>query len=456
MLDFIGFSFTTFKESFKVWELLETMSSRDEQNIDLHGDLRLGSAVARSTHANGLTSKFYTAEHHICDGAVKLIRTKQSGEVWQMRCWVHAEKKYLKKSLRTKDLDTAKEKARQIYYATMGKIDAGQRIFTITMGDLVEKYIEYQQDRVDGGFITAGRLVTIKTQLKHLIAFVGEDRKLDTITRERYKDYYHFRRKNHPKVRDVTLVNERATIGHLYKFAHERAFINQDRLPVWSEIKRINVDSRTSFNPDDYRTLHSYLTQYTKKITDERELYYRQLVRDFILILSNTGLRFGEARFLKWHCVDIRKGNNKYEDVQIRVEAETSKVRRTRTAIGMRGDIFKRIKKYSKYTHQMDYVFADFDTGEPVKRKLLYKMWKMIMKDSPNDYSYYCLRHTFATYRLQFGRIDIRTLAKIMGCSVRYIEQHYDSAKVENMMDYITRDFNRKDALDEFVLMSDH
>ena len=31
----------------------------------------------------------------------------------------------------------------------------------------------------------------------------------------------------------------------------------------------------------------------------------------------------------------------------------------------------------------------------------------IIVKDSPNDYTYYCLRHTFATYRLQYGKIDI-------------------------------------------------
>jgi site-specific recombinase XerD len=143
--------------------------------------------------------------------------------------------------------------------------------------------------------------------------------------------------------------------------------------------------------------------------------------------------------------------------VQIRVEAETSKVGKDRTAIGMRGDFFKRIKSYSKHTHKMDYVFADVDTGQPVARKLLYKIGNLIMKesglaDSPNDYSYYCLRHTFATYRLQFGKVDIRTLAKVMGCSVRFIEQHYDSAKVENMMDYITRDVERDDAFSDVIL----
>lgn len=84
-------------------------------------------------------------------------------------------------------------------------------------------------------------------------------------------------------------------------------------------------------------------------------------------------------------------------------------------------------------------------------------MWNIIMNetglsDSVNDYSYYCLRHTFATYRLQYGKVDIRTLGKIMGCSVKFIEQHYDSARVENMMNYITRTVDKDDAFEQYVL----
>mgnify|MGYP000589405985 FL=1 len=73
---------------------------------------------------------------------------------------------------------------------------------------------------------------------------------------------------------------------------------------------------------------------------------------------------------------------------------------------------------------------------------------------SHNNYFYYCLRHTFATYRLQYGKVDIRTLAKVMGCSVTYIEKHYDSAIVEDMTDYITRGINEKskDAFNDIVL----
>ena len=133
-------------------------------------------------------------------------------------------------------------------------------------------------------------------------------------------------------------------------------------------------------------------------------------------------------------------------------------MKKDRTAVGIRGDFFNRVKTYSKHTHPEDYVFADPKTGKLLDKRILYKMWHRIMeesglKDSPNDYTYYCLRHTFATYRLQYGKIDIRPLAKIMGCSVTYIEKHYDNARVENMTDYITRGIQGKDAFGDVVLI---
>ena len=91
LVDFVISSLDCFKESFKDERLLKLMKPNDK---------------------TGLPRSFYTAEHHICDGAAKLLRTKQSGDVWQMRVWISKEKKYVKKSLRTRDLETAKEALR--------------------------------------------------------------------------------------------------------------------------------------------------------------------------------------------------------------------------------------------------------------------------------------------------------------------------------------------------------
>ena len=98
---------------------------------------------------------FITEEHDICDGKVKVIKTNQSNQVWQMRFWINEEGKYFRKSLREKNLEIAKEKARKEYYTIMGQVEVGQRIFSITAKDLVERYLEHQSQRVSGGFITA-------------------------------------------------------------------------------------------------------------------------------------------------------------------------------------------------------------------------------------------------------------------------------------------------------------
>ena len=129
---------------------------------NLHEDLPFGESPPRQS-VNQMTSKFYTAEHDICDGQVKLLRTKQSGNVWQMRCWISSEKKYVKKSLRTKDFEEAQSKGRKLYYSMMEKLYSGQKLFTITSSELVDKYLDMQKDRVDGGFITQGRRSTIIT-----------------------------------------------------------------------------------------------------------------------------------------------------------------------------------------------------------------------------------------------------------------------------------------------------
>ena len=53
----------------------------------MHEDLNIGELKQKGNFA-----KFYTDEHDICDGAVKLLRTKQSNDVWQMRVWIASEK----------------------------------------------------------------------------------------------------------------------------------------------------------------------------------------------------------------------------------------------------------------------------------------------------------------------------------------------------------------------------
>ena len=110
-------------------------------------------------------------QHDILGGKALIFRTKASGEVWQYRMWVAEEKKYVRKSLRTRDLQTAIQRAETEYLQTYADIKSGKKIFGITLGELVNHYIGWREKDVRTGKITAGRLLTIKSQLKHLLSY---------------------------------------------------------------------------------------------------------------------------------------------------------------------------------------------------------------------------------------------------------------------------------------------
>ena len=66
-------------------------------------------------------------------------------------------------------------------------------------------------------------------------------------------------------MKDVTLLNERATIGNLNRWGLEQGFISQNKLPVWAELRKTNIGSRTAFNKQDYQTLYGFLRRNTQK-----------------------------------------------------------------------------------------------------------------------------------------------------------------------------------------------
>ena len=80
---------------------------------NLHENLPLGSPIPAPVNK---PSSFRTEEIDICDGEVRIYRDKKATQIWQLSIWVRGEGKYFRKSLRTKDLEIAKTKAKSIFY----------------------------------------------------------------------------------------------------------------------------------------------------------------------------------------------------------------------------------------------------------------------------------------------------------------------------------------------------
>ncbi len=413
------------------------------------------SDVRNKRRSSTKKKKFYTEEHFICDGNVKIVRTKQSGRFYQMIMWIQDEKRHYKQSLRETDLEISKEKGRQIFYSLMGKKNIGQKIFTITFGELVEKYLVNQKERSLNGVITEGRYITIRSIMGHLLDFVGKNSKVDSVRNTKFREYFDFRRnKSKNKVQDVTLRNERSQIQHLYKWGTNEGFVNINQQIQFNELKKVEVRTRNYLKLDHYKILYNYLEDWMNdKTFSKREVYERRLIRDFILVLSNTGMRVGEGRQIKWGMVDYiqSKKKNKKILVEIRLPSEITKTRKKRSCIGRRGDVLKRIRKYSNFVKPDDYVFSDYENpDQPISKDKLYKYWKIIMNESglgqiDKSYSYYSLRHTFITYRLIYGDINVFLLSGITGTSVQNIKDHYFHPEYKKMSEYLMRDKSTTD-----------
>ena len=89
----------------------------------------------------------------------------RTGDVYQFRMWLKTEKKVLRKSLKTRDLNSAIELAEEKTFEVMNDLKSGKELFGITLKELTERYLAYRQLDVDSGYITPARLGTIRSQI---------------------------------------------------------------------------------------------------------------------------------------------------------------------------------------------------------------------------------------------------------------------------------------------------
>ena len=174
---------------------------------------------------------------------------------------------------------------------------------------------------------------------------------------------FNFRRKRNAinQITDVTLRNEQSTINHMMKFLYRKNISHFETYDFQKVvIRQDDVGKRDTLTLKEYDKLIRFMRTYTSNkdvekkqdksnsfTDDEFELLERQLIRDYVLISTNTCMRVGELRQLKWGDVkkietakDERGKNQKL--VHITVRAETSKVRNSRKIIVRGGEYFLR------------------------------------------------------------------------------------------------------------------
>ena len=376
--------------------------------------------------------------HQILGGKAEIFRVKQSGLVWQFRMWIPAEKRAVRKSLKTRDTEAALQRAEEEVFKVHSDVASGRKLFGMSLSEVVERYLawRWEDTLVQPPLITPGRHSTIQSQLKHFLAYKRPDMKMSELDRNSFYDYRVWRMKT-KNAQAVTVRNEEATINHLMSFAYREGMSHFDSFSFRRfKIQADDIGRRDDFSIEEYDQLVKYLRSYVakKNCPDEKERSERLMVRDAILLASNTLLRNGELWQLQWRDIErvetIESGKKKpVKLVHINVRAETSKVRASRKIISRGGEYVERLKSNQEGGVVRPYEFL-FGGESRYPKKKWYDHWRNLMNGiGIEDYqerklTWYSLRHFGIRMRILAG-LTYEEIALMAGSSPQYIMSHY-------------------------------
>jgi integrase len=380
---------------------------------------------------------FQHSNHEILGGKGKVFRVPNSGDVYQFQMWIPEEKKYLRKSLKTKDLETAMQRGEDLYLQTFSDVKSGRKLFGITLQELSDAYLKWREEDVALGNITKGRLGTMSSQMKHLLAYKGHQTKVSELDRNSCYEYEVWRMQQFPTTKKVTIRNEQATFNAMMKYAYRVGYSHLDTLDFRKMvIKGADISRRDTFTPQEYDRLVRYMRTYVSEraCPDETERMERMLVRDAILVASNTMLRVGELWNLKWKDIlriePIYDGDEKKMSlVTINVRAEISKTRKGRRVPVRGGEYIERIRARSTHTDPEDFIFCAVGKETKPRVHFWYEHWSVLMAAIDIDYkkrnlTWYSLRHFGITCRIR-AKVMLSDISQLAGTSISHIESHY-------------------------------
>lgn len=265
--------------------------------------------------------------------------------------------------------------------------------------------------------------------------------------------------KNFKRPSAATLKIEKGLLKEILSYAARRGLIvrlPEISLPRSQEYRNAKRSRRDHFTRAEMRKLRDHLHKLATEESDpsvrknngrfSREQrgakkphalhrYQRQVLRELVLILANTGLRIGEALKLTWGDLKRKKTRNGFEYLYLQVRGGKTGARE----VIPKADAvtyFARLKAISAHTASTDFIFQNRD-GSPLKEpgvtfKKVLRDLDMLTGPDGNLRSLYSLRHTYITNELELGQVTIHDIANNCGTSITYIERHYSHAKVHS------------------------
>ena len=395
---------------------------------------------------------------------------------WYMRVYIQKEGKHYQKSCRTKSQYVAMEYAKAQYRELQSKVAKEEKVFTIDLNTAVDEYYKQEINRERRGMIKTDWLKKKDMYLRNtFMDYMGAERKVNDISNKDFELYVDYRFRLCKK--KETIRQELVIIKHFYKtLLLKQGYVF--KIPEFPEFKIREKDRAKrddTFTLKEYDDLVRFLREWvkpknvsqfrnpvksygnkentTKKMNAmewDMEKHRRVIIRELILIASNSGLRSPkEILSINWGDVKLRKqemenmygSNKKTEELVSVISVNEDQKTGSRVVVCLAGTYFKRLRQY--YIDNFDYTPKDTDPvflemfgrrkGSVLDKYALYRTWGELMRDAGLDrmkFTLYHLRHFSITQQILNG-VDLLLIAKNMGNSVNTIARHYEHIDME-------------------------
>ncbi len=382
------------------------------------------------------------------DGDIKLYKRARSS-VWQAT--FNIEGRWVRVSTKRKDLDEAKAeaKAKMVEYQFRQKHQlpvVSKRFGDVARLAIVEMRKALAAD--EGKKTYLDYIIVIE---RYLIPFFGK-MLVTNIDYEKLKEFDRWRvEKMGRDPRASTLNTHNSALNRVFDEAVVRGFLSNSHRPLLKN-KGKDSERRPDFTLDEYRSLIRSFPSWIESSREGKSREMRLLLRDYVLILANTGIREGtEAENLMWQHVHVFKENGK-EFLELSVNGKTG-----RRDIICRANTLGFLKRIHERCEDINHMsFEDLlkaKLNKPVFRlsdgtvtKNLRQTFKafleakglLVCPRTGQHRTLYSLRHTYATFALVTDGMEIHTLATQMGTSIQMIEKHYSHLTPRLKKDMLT------------------
>ena len=362
------------------------------------------------------------------DGRLMLWQRGGPDQNFSVRITVPGSKSYRRLSTRTSVRNEAIKVALALYDELYHQVRTTGSIHATTYADVFEKWRQSRQNGFDSTAKVDRSVLYAET---YTLDYFGKMR-IDQITPKEFHKYWEWRKVNfkRKKPTDGTLNRERNAIQGFFRYAFQHGYLTAPLKIPKLEAKGIN--RRPTFTLAEWKTITTGMRDWVESGRANGHWRERFVLQQYVLLLSNSGIRIGEMRGVTWDDVSSVDGDDG-KLIIIMVNGKTG----MREVVCNPGSEVYLQRLYDLRKEELgdvapalsEPVFINPHTEAPITsfkvgfNSMLRSSGVPIAKDGMNR-TIYSLRHFYGTQRLR-GNINPYILAKNMGTSVEMIEKFY-------------------------------